>query len=174
MNKSRYGFCALIAAMLICPTDAAYSEWQIVEAAYVPMPYPIPTFGVVCSGYDSSVCANVGNLYRFNHQTLQRFTLVGAFANNWGLRLSLTTGAQATKVLIDPRLQIGVIRSIPLASGRALSAEVYGSIGGDMKNKPCLDSYDREYFCGSLTAWSDYPNKQISFPEYGFKVLYRF
>lgn len=160
--------------MLIYPTCAASSEWRLIEAAYVPMQYPIPTFGVVCSGYDSSVCADVSSFYKLNHQTLQRITLVGAFTNNWGVRLSLTTGAEATKVLIDPRLQIGVIRSVPFSSDRALSIEVYGSIGGDLKHKPCLDSYDREYFCGSLTAWSDYPNKTISFPEYGFKVLYRY
>ena len=28
-----------------------------------------------------------------------------------------------------------------------------------MKHKPCTDSYNRQYFCGNLTAWSDYKDK---------------
>ena len=27
--------------------------------------------------------------------------------------------------------------------------------GSFVSHKPCLDSFDRQYFCGNLTAWSD-------------------
>lgn len=173
MNRFYRYVCAVIGSALIAPA-ALSSEWQIIEATYVPMSYPVPTYGLVCSAYDASVCANVSGFYKFNQQTLQRVTLVGAFVNQWGVRFALTTGAQAAKLVIDPRLQVGVIHTKLMSSGRSLSGEVYGSVGGAMKHKPCLDSYDREYFCGSLTAWSDYPNKRISLPEYGLKVLYRY
>ena len=163
----------LIAATLIAPNAGAAPDWQFTEAATVSLP-PSVTYGVVCSSYDSSVCANVSDFYRFNHQYLQRFTIVGTFSKYWGLRASLTTGAQAAKLSLDPRLLIGLIGMKPLSGGRTLSAEVFGSIGGDLRHKPCLDEYDREYFCGSLTAWSDYPTKRISFQEYGIKVLYKF
>lgn len=165
--------CAVAGSMLF--TQAALSsEWQIIEASYVPMAYPVAAYGFVCSAYDVSVCANVSSFYKFNKQTLQRVTLVGAFVNQWGVRIALTAGAQAEKLVVDPRLQVGLIHTQTLAEGRSLSGEIYASVGGDMKHRPCLDAYDREYFCGSLTAWSDYPAKRISFPEYGFKVHYRY
>ena len=166
--------CAVMAAALIGPANAAAAQWQLIEATYIPLPLAAPSYGTVCSAYDSGVCANVNEFYQFNHKTLQRVTAVVTFSNQWGLRLSFTTGAQATKLALDPRLQIGILRTKAMASGRSLSAEAFSTLGGDTRHKPCLDEYDREYFCGSLTAWSDYPGKRISFQEYGIKVLYRF
>ena len=90
------------------------------------------------------------------------------------MRLSVTSGAQSPKLSIAPRVVIGVIGSMQISNRRTLSSEVFGSVGGHLSHKPCLDAYDRKYFCGSLTAWSDFPNKRIAPQEYGLKVLYRF
>ncbi|MEI8210276.1 MAG: hypothetical protein WCG16_13785 [Methylococcales bacterium] len=150
------------------------ADWQIIEAAYVALPVPSTQYGVVCSAYETSVCANVGDFYRFNHQTQLRVALVGAISDQWGVRLSLTTGAEATKLVVDPQLIIGVIATKPLTKGRSLSGEVFGSIGGDIRHKPCLDEYDREYFCGNLTAWTDFQSKTIANEEYGLKIVFKY
>jgi hypothetical protein len=75
---------------------------------------------------------------------------------------------------IDSRLTLGLIVAKQLDSIRSISAEIFNSFGGDTNHKPCLDEYDREYYCGDLTAWSDFEKKHTAYKEWGVKVMYRF
>ena len=185
MKILRTRLCVFVSAALICqtalaeplwqiaPRSALAPVWQLTEVASVALP-SLPAYGTVCSAYDASVCADVGSFYRFRQRYVRRISAVGTFSDRWGVRISITSGAQSPKVSIEPRLVIGLIGSRPLSNGRTISAEVFGSVGGDINHKPCLDNYDREYFCGSLTAWTDFQNKRIALNEYGLKILYRF
>jgi hypothetical protein len=152
---------------------AAQSQWVLTEATTTPINSPVPQ-GIVCSGYDASVCTDISRFYQFDHRQLWRFTLVGQLSENWGIRLTLITGAEAAKITVAPRLTVGVIGTAYDTPKSSLSAEVFTSLGGDIIHQPCVDAYAREYFCGALTAWADYSNKRIVYQEYGVKLIYRF
>lgn len=172
--KSRHrNHVTLLAAMSVASSAGAATTWRLTEFVDVPL-QSVPAYSYVCSQYDSTVCANVADFYRFRQRNLQRMTVVVTFSERIGLRASMTTGAKAAKLTIGPRVVLGLIGSMPLSAGRSVSAEVFGSLGGSLRHKPCLDQYDREYFCGSLTAWSDFPNKQSPYRESGIKLIYRY
>ncbi len=158
----------------LCELNAlAQSNWQITEATYSPVTVA-PQSGVVCSSYDNSVCADISHFYKFDHRMLWRFTLIGNMSDNWGIRATIITGAKAEKLTVQPRLILGLIKATYLSATKILSSEIYGTLGGDSNHQPCVDEYDREYYCGNLTAWSDFKNKKISSKEYGIKFLYRY
>lgn len=152
---------------------AAQNQWVLTEARTTPIHSPVPQ-GIVCSGYDAGVCADISRFYQFDHRQLWRFTLVGQLSENWGVRLTLTTGAEAAKMTVAPRLIFGVIGTAHDTPHSSLSAELFTSLGGDITHQPCVDTYARAYFCGALTAWDDYPNKRIVYQEYGVKLVFRF
>jgi hypothetical protein len=88
------------------------------------------------------------------------------------ISLDLDGGYQSRKLDIDPTLAIGVDHTIGLSSSRDhdLSLQVHGSvsIGGKQNHTSCVDSYDREYYCGNLTAWTDFVQHETANP---YKVM---
>lgn len=146
---------------------------QITEARWVAAPALGP-LGLVCSGYDSSVCADVRHHYQQSRRHLLQVGLVAAMTPQWALRLRYTEGVSAPKASLQPRLLIGLIGSQPMGGARSLTAEVYTTVGGDLVHRPCLDAYDRRYHCGTLTAWEDFPGKRVKSSEYGLRLAYRF
>lgn len=173
MKSRRRTHVAMMAAMSVASSAGAATTWRLTEFVDVPL-QSVPAFSYVCSQYDSSVCMDVADFYRFRQRNLQRMTVVATFSEQIGLRASITTGAKATKLTISPRVVLGLVGSMRLSAGSSVSAEIFGSLGGTLRHKPCLDEYDREYFCGSLTAWSDFPNKQTPYRESGIKLIYRY
>lgn len=146
---------------------------QLTEARWVAAPALGPQ-GLVCSGYDSSVCADVGRHYQHGRRQLLQVGLVAAMTPQWALRLRYTEGVSAPKASLRPMLLIGLIGSRPLGGARSLTAEVYTSVGGDLVHRPCLDDYDRRYHCGTLTAWEDFAGKRVKSGEHGLRLAYRF
>jgi hypothetical protein len=123
----------------------AQNQWILTEATTTPINSPVPQ-GIVCSGYDASVCTDISRLYQFDHCQLWRFTLVGQLSENWGNRLTLTTGDAAAKMTIAPRLTVGVIGTASDTLKSILSVEEFTYLGGDIILQPCVDAYTREYF----------------------------
>ena len=173
MKSASYCHAVILAALLVAASASADPTLRVIEYVEVPL-QSTSANAYVCSAYDATVCANVGDFYRFRQHNLQRMTVLATFSERFGLRASVTSGAQAAKMTIEPLAVFGLIGSMPLSAGTSVSAEVFGSLGGSLRHKPCLDQYDREYFCGSLTAWSDFPNKRSPYRESGIKFLYRF
>ncbi len=166
-------FAIALTVPLVAQQVCAQITWKFVEAGSVPLPVAVPG-KVVCSGYDAAVCASTDAFYRFKSQTLLKMTLVGTITESWGTRITVSTGAKAEKLEIEPRIVLGIIRAHAFTKRDSMTTEMYNSIGGRVRNKPCLDSYDREYYCGNLTAWSDYQQKEIARKEYGIKIVYVF
>ncbi len=100
-------------------------------------------------------------------------------ATDTKISLGLDGGYQSRKLDIDPTLKIGVDHIIGLSSSKDhdLSLRVHGSvsIGGKQNHTPCADSYDREYYCGNLTAWSDFVQPETANPYRAMLTLsYKF
>ncbi len=99
---------------------------------------------------------------------------MGTLTPNFGARITVITGVDSAKMGVEPRIILGLIGVKQVGSDSVLSAEIYNSFMGATYHRPCTDDYEREYYCGSLTAWTDYVDKNVTFKEWGFKVLYRF
>ncbi len=155
---------------------ASASPWpkaRLIEATTIRAPILGPV-GIVCSSYDTSVCADITRFFRPDKTQIARVTLVTALSPRLGFRVQLTEAVEAPKVSIQEKLLFGLLYSRTHEGGRTVMYEVYSSIGGNLEQRPCVDSYAREYHCSTLTAWSDYPRKSIRFPEYGVRVNVRF
>ena len=173
MRKLRHAV-TLVAAVFCSPSALlAQSNWVITEATAIPVASAART-GVVCSSYDSGVCADISRFYQFDRRLLWRFSFAGNISDEWGLRATVVTGAKSLKMTIEPLLIFGIIKAKYLSEATSLSAELYGSVGGKTRHLPCIDAYDREYYCGNLTAWTDFQEKQASRNEWGIKLMYHY
>lgn len=148
-------------------------EGRLVEAQMLAAPTLGPR-GIVCSAYDDTVCSDVGGFYRSPKTHLWQVGMVASLSPSFGLRLRLTEGVSAPKATLRPRLLTGWILHRPMGGQRTLMAEIYTSWGGDLVHRPCIDAYDRQYYCAHLTAWEDFPAKRIKPQDYGFRIAYRF
>jgi hypothetical protein len=167
--------CILFAAIIL-PTITYASSWpqiRLIEASTVSTPLLGPS-GSVCSVYDASVCADISKFFIPKKNRMARVSIMAALSPQLGLRFQLTEGTSAPKISIQEKLQFAVLLTRSKSNGSSFVYEFYSSIGGDLKHRPCVDSYDREYHCGTLTSWSEYQGKSVSFPEYGvrLKVIY--
>ena len=116
--------------------------------------------GAVCSIYDNAVCYDVGQFYRSAvPQVLVSgyYKLDGNTAINWGI----DSGFSSQKLSVSPALLLGISKRWYLSERRdsQLVFEFSGWLGQSIKHRPCSDSYGREYYCGNLSAWSDFTDK---------------
>jgi len=166
-----------VAAALILTTTSAAAwegrELRLVEARSVAAPSLGP-LGVVCSAYEETVCADVSGFYRTNKSRLTRIGVVAVLGPTWAARLRFTQGTSAPKATLQPSLQVGLITSQALRAGRTLTLEAYTSVGGDLVHRPCIDAYERTYYCGTLTSWTDFPGKRVRSQDFGFRAALRF
>jgi hypothetical protein len=163
-------------ALMAPAMDAAawdLRQVRLVEADLVAAPVLGPQ-GTVCSAYDETVCADVSGFYQPNKNRLARFALIASMGPAWGLRLQFTEGLRAPKATLEPRLVVGLIVSRTLRSQRTLTLEAYSSLGGDVVHRPCVDAYDRQYHCATLTAWEDSAGHRIRTRDVGFRLAWRF
>lgn len=66
------------------------------------------------------------------------------------------SGSDAEKITVSASKFVGLSTFWRLSSQSALYL-LMGAWGDqDVTERPCLDSYDREYWCANLTAWSDH------------------
>ena len=171
--KRLHKFLWILTVLTTSQNVVAQSNWQLVEVSSKAIDFSAPS-GRVCSDYEGSVCTDVSKFYQFNQYSQWRMTLVGTLTPVFGARITLVTGVDAAKMGVEPRIILGLIGARNLGRDSTLSAEIYNSFMGSTYHRPCTDDYDREYYCGNLTAWSDYLDKRTTFKEWGLKVVYRF
>lgn len=77
------------------------------------------------------------------------------------ISLGFDSGFSARKIKIAPALFAGYTRAYRVARSTHITASAGGWFGGEVTHEACRDAFDREYFCPTLTAWSDYrPSRQ--------------
>ena len=72
------------------------------------------------------------------------------------ISLGLDSGYRAEKIRVNPALFLAYTRAVKITRQSYLTAAIGGWLGGTVTEKPCMDSFDREYYCPTLTAWRDY------------------
>jgi hypothetical protein len=111
----------------------------------------------VCSGYDRTVCHAVGQFYESSGAPLFASGLI--FLNRDEiLQFGVNTGFNSEKLNITPALMLGLGKRFYLNQSRTMQVVVHGYrwFGGQVTHSPCLDTFERKYYCGNLTAWSDF------------------
>lgn len=157
------------------PIDPAENEMQARRIGALPLPL-LPTKFVsapnmamvnddqlmavpatVCSGYDASICHAVGKFYQANQLPIFASALV-FLSRDEIVQLGFNSGYDSAKLSVTPSVMLGAGRRFYLNESRKSQLVVHGYrwFGAQVTHRPCLDSFNREYFCGNLTAWSDF------------------
>ena len=96
---------------------------------------------------------------RFYDQEVPNILLGGYYSEGrTTFPFGLDTGTHTSK-LDTYGASIGAFHTLPIADSN--SDITFGAkLSLDYtENRPCIDSYDRKYYCGNLTAWSDLERK---------------
>ena len=110
-----------------------------------------------CSIYDSAICFETSHFYKPDIPQI----ILSGFAKLDGsnaLLFGLDTGFRAQKITVSPALLLGLSHRTYLSEHRDAQFvfELAGWLGQSVSHTPCYDSYDRAYYCGNLSAWSDF------------------
>jgi hypothetical protein len=112
----------------------------------------------VASGYDASISYPISDFYRAN-KLRQRWVMNYLEpGSGWLVSLGYDSGTQANKLSIAPSLFGGAAKNFVLAKNHFLLFSWGQWFGGKVTERPCLDAYNREYWCPNLTAWIDRPS----------------
>jgi len=110
---------------------------------------------MVASGYDSSARYDLSRFYRPNAPRLRLKMRYAGRPSGEVISFGLDTGYAARKITVRPALFLGYARAFEVRKNFYLTAGLSGTIGGRVSEKACYDSYDRAYYCPTLTAWRD-------------------
>jgi len=122
---------------------------------------------LVASGYDRSVVYDLSGFYQGLRQPRINFVLNYATATHGEvISFGFDPGARSEKVTVKSALFLGYTRAFMPQKNLTLSFSTGAWILGGLSESPCVDSYEREYHCGSLTAWSDYSKPKYRTPYY--------
>ena len=126
-----------------------------------------------CSAYDQAVCYDLVKFYKPRYPQLIASALY-QYEKNRAATFGLNTGFDATKLIIKPSFMIGHLIKLDLDYSKTESLIIEGLIwfGGRVNHEACIDEYYREYYCPSLTAWSDFTYKKYV-NSISFKLLYQ-
>jgi len=89
----------------------------------------------------------------------QRQHLISNFSipsTNTLLSIGFDSGSKSQKISISRTFFVGFSTYKKIDTKSALFLMAGGWQKERIKEQPCVDSYDREYWCPALTAWTDY------------------
>jgi hypothetical protein len=111
----------------------------------------------VTSEYDET--SNAYEMTRFYTSGKQRQHLISNFAipnTNAFISIGYDSGSRAEKISVSKTFFVGFSAYKKLDSKAAIFFMAGGWQKERINEQPCIDEYDREYWCPNLTAWSDY------------------
>ena len=125
-----------------------------------------------CSIYDGTVCQNINSFYK---PAAPELILTGMYKINGDniLSFGINTGYSSQKLSVSPSFLIGGAMRFYTSEKKDSHFILEGNywFGSSVTHRPCLDSYERQYFCGNLSAWSDFQYDRH--PEsYNIKLWY--
>lgn len=113
--------------------------------------------GMATSAYDQAIAHNISDFYNAAN-TRQRWLLnYLAPETRWLFSFGYDSGSQADKLSIESSVFLGLAKNFELSRNHNLLFSWGQWFGGKVTERPCLDAYDREYWCPNLSAWIDRP-----------------
>ena len=118
------------------------------------------------SAYDQDIAHNISDFYKAEN-TRQRWVLNYLEPDTrWLLSFGYDSGAKADKLSIEQSVFLGLAKNFELSRDQHLMFSWGQWFGGKVTERPCLDKYDREYWCPNLSAWSERPSLDTSPGKY--------
>ena len=91
------------------------------------------------------------------------------------IHVNYDSGYTTEKLKVSDSATVHATQFIDLSDKLQLSVTAGASFGGERKDTACSDSFGRQYYCGTLTAWSDYkPQEADRYLSGSVKLKYRF
>lgn len=87
------------------------------------------------------------------------------------ISVGVDSGYRAQKLTVQPALFLGYARSMQVGKGNHFTFATGGWLGGKVTHTACRDSFARKYYCGNLTAWSDFHPQQYQLQRY-YQIVY--
>ena len=125
----------------------------------------------VAYSYDG-VARNVSRFYKSQGKEY-KLGLIFAFDSDTMITLNYDNGLKTEKMKIDKYTEIKLVQGVKVNNNLNLSFKTRIQIGGDISHTPCVDGFGRNYYCGSLTAWSDFDPVEIT-REYIGEVVFSY
>ncbi len=130
---------------------------------------------VVRSAYDTSVVHDVTHFYKPSAPRSKMVIHYSGWHKGEIFTFGFDSGVSAEKIRIAAAFFIGYTRAFRVSDMTHLTLGVGSWFGGRVSEKPCLDSYDREYWCPALTAWTDYaPPRRRLYQYISLSLTHRF
>ena len=109
------------------------------------------------SAYDStSTRYGMSNFYALQNDHQRLVGHINGFSKGELFSIGYDSGINAQKLNVNNSVYAGYTKTMSFTKS-SLTAISFGSwFGGRTSERPCIDSYDRQYACQSLTAWGDY------------------
>lgn len=132
--------------------------------------YPMPE---VATSYDGKE-RNVARFYKAERPT---FNIEGGilFDTDTLVHIAYDNGYDSQKYDQSRTATVHVTQGFTITDDLSLKVTVGHKFGGDIRESSCTDSYNRQYYCGNLTAWSDYtPKTKQDYSMGKVQLKYRF
>jgi hypothetical protein len=111
----------------------------------------------VVSAYDStSTRFNVSNFYAFQNDRQKLIGHINGFTKGELFSIGYDSGVNAQKLNVNNAFYAGYTKTMSFSKSSLTSISFGSWFGGRVSESPCIDSYNRQYSCQTLTAWSDY------------------
>ena len=127
------------------------------------------------SAYDSSVVYDVASFYKSQNMRLRFIINYAEPVSKVFFSFGYDSGMVAEKLEITKSFFLGLTKGLKIKKNNFLLASAGQWFGGRVSESPCLDSYDREYWCPNLTAWIDRPaviQRQEKYAEIRYIFLF--
>ena len=112
---------------------------------------------VAYSAYDASISHHIAKFYTPRTARLRWVLNYMEPRTQWLLSVGHDSGMQADKLSISQSSFLGVAKRLDISPTQILNMSWGQWFGGKVTERPCLDEYDRQYWCPNLSAWVDRP-----------------
>jgi hypothetical protein len=108
----------------------------------------------------------VGKFYKPKRPRFNMVIHYGGLMRGSFLSFGVDSGYAAEKINIKPAFFIGYTQAFTFNENDNIVIAGGAWFGGEVAERPCLDDYDRTYWCRTLTAWSDRPRQDNDLTQY--------
>lgn len=130
---------------------------------------------IVSSGYDSAVTYDISEFYKKSNNRIKVISNFILDKPNTIFSIGFDSGVIAEKIVVQQNLFLGITHAFKVKNKSYMVLSAGSWFGGGIKEYPCYDLFDREYWCQNLTAWSDYnPKYPKNYNYIDVKYIYKF
>ena len=130
---------------------------------------------LLSSGYDADISYDVSEFYKKNNYRAKFISNFVLNNPNTIFSVGFDSGVSADKIKIEKNLFLGLAHAFQIDKRSHIVISLGSWFGGRIKESPCYDLYDREYWCQNLTSWADYkPEYPKNLSYIDFRFFHRF